>query len=257
MGGVFFGRGDRLIVAYYLSNETLGVYSAITDTASTIVNFASLPVQPILPLLSNHSLNTNDADKSTKKLKQQIKQSIEANALIALGSATWLFILAPMIAHFLFTNAANETSIAALRIAIVIYAFVSLYTVGFFTLLSLNVYSCMFIYWTSAIFALILIRSGAINFNLLGAIIGNIGFIFSWLMLVFAMKKLHLPRWFWLRCSLLPILLFIASIFISILVKNNLALGIIIGIIESVILLLWFISNQKINFNFIIHRLFS
>ncbi|WP_017653181.1 oligosaccharide flippase family protein [Fortiea contorta] len=244
LGSVSFGRGDRLIVASVLGSENLGIYAAITDATSAMNNFAALPVQPIVPLLSNP---LSDTDTGKVKLKQQIKQTFHLNAIIALISAAWLFTLAPFVIEFLLKNASSNVSIYAFKIAVIIYGLAALNAVGFYVLLSLAINLAMLLQLTSSFLALLLITFGATSFGLLGAVVGNLGFLATWIMLYLAMKQLNFSKWFWLQCLALPLLWFLVSILTCLLTSNYLYINIILLAIETLILIAWFLKTQKQN----------
>lgn len=245
IGSVIFGRGDRIVVAYFLTPEILGLYAAITDVAAGMNTLSNLPVQPLISLLGEHSANVN---YSKNKLKSQIKQSLELNATLALGIGAWLFALAPFIIQGLLSKHANDSNIIiAFRLAIFIYAIISINSVGFYTLLTLDVNLCMRIYLVSAFVALSSIVVGATQFGLVGAISGNIGFFISWLMLFFAMRKLKLSQWFWLKCTRFPLIWFFVFISIATLAGDKYIISLSASGLETVGLVYWFFREYQDN----------
>ena len=245
IGNVIFGRGDRIVVAYFLTPEILGMYAAITDIAAGMTTLSNLPVQPLISLLGKHSLNES---QSQSKFKSQIKQSLELNMTLALGIGAWLFALAPLIVQGLLAKTSSDSNtIVAFRVAIVIYALISINSVGFFTLLALDVNLCTITFVISAFTALSLIVIGAKQFGLIGALAGNVGFFLSWSMLFSGMEKLKLPRWFWLKYSIFPLTWFFCFIGIVMLAGNNLSLSIGISGLETLPLIYWFLREYKDN----------
>jgi O-antigen/teichoic acid export membrane protein len=244
LGSIVFNKGDRIIVAYYLSPASLGVYAGITEVASAIINFSSLPVQPIVPLLSGFPFG----DDRDTKLKYQIKQTLEISGLISVLCGSWLFVLSPVITEFLFSNSSDLSIVNSLKTAVTIYTFISFYTVGFNALLSLSIVSAAIVYLVSATLSLALISYGAASTGLVGAVIGNSGFLFCWLMLFIAMKKMSLPRLFWLECLGIPISLFSCTILALYLLQLNLFASVAVNSLTMIILLLWFgyIQREKI-----------
>lgn len=245
IGSVIFGRGDRIVVAYFLTPEILGMYAAITDVAAGMNTLSNLPVQPLISMLGEHSLNVT---RSQNKLKSQIKQSLELNATLALGIGAWLFALAPFLVQGLLAKDPNDSNtIIAFRLAIFIYAMISINSVGFYTLLTLDVQLCMKVYLVSAFIALSSIVIGATQFGLIGAIAGNIGFFISWLMLLFGMEKLKLPQWFWLKCTRTPLIWFFVFISIATLAGDNYLLSLSISGLETLGLVYWFFREYQYN----------
>jgi O-antigen/teichoic acid export membrane protein len=241
LGTAVFSRGDRLIVGYFLGSETLGMYAGITDATSAINSFSALPVQPLVPVLSNYSENDS---MGNPEFTQKIKQALEVNALFALVSAGWLFMFAPLVMHLMFAGAATESTIIAFRIATLIYGLFSLNAVGFFILLSIAPKLVMSIHLISACFSLTLIAIGASKFGFLGAVAGNIGFLLTWLMIFSGLKLLNLPKWFWLKSLIFPLIWFLICILIGLLV-SQLEFMVIISTIHVMILIGWFINIYK------------
>jgi O-antigen/teichoic acid export membrane protein len=245
IGSVIFGRGDRIVVAYFLTPSILGIYAAVTDIAAGMNTLSNLPVQPLISLLGNYLGN---AEFSKNKLKVQIAQSLELNAAIALGLGAWLFALAPVLVRWLFSNVADEASvIIAFRVAIIIYALISINSVGFYTLLTLDVNLCMILYVVNAFISLTLIVFGASKFGLVGALLGNIGFLLSWSMLFFGMIKLNLSKWFWMKHLKFPLTWFIFFISIATATRDNFLLSIGISILETLAFTYWFFTAYQNN----------
>lgn len=242
LGSVAFGRGDRLIVGSFLGSESIGIYAVITEATSAMSSFSSLPVQPIVPLLSNQSANKNI---NRSQLKAQIKQICELNGVVTLCCASWLYIFAPFIMNILLTNQVTQTTIVYFRIAVLIYALSSLSAVGFYILLSVSENLCMLLQLASGILALVLITIGAIKFGLLGAVVGNVGFILTWLMIFLGMKQLKLSIYFWLKCLLFPMLSFLICILLSFWTSSNFNLEVSIAVIHTTILVSWFLLKKK------------
>lgn len=244
LGTAVFSRADRLIVGYFLGSEILGIYGGITDATAAINSFSALPVQPLVPILSNQLAKDS---VSNPKLAQQVTQAFELNALFALGSAAWLFIFAPLVIHILLTDAATESNILAFRVATVIYGLFSLNAVGFYILLNFTPKLVMSIQLISGCFSLILITIGAINFGLLGAIIGNVGFLLTLLMIISGIKYLNLPKWLWFKSSIFSLIWFTICILISSF-TSSIKVIFFIGIIQAGIILSWFVKKNIVFF---------
>jgi O-antigen/teichoic acid export membrane protein len=251
LGTALFSRGDRLIVGYLLGSETLGVYAGITDATAAINSFSALPVQPLVPVLSNHSAKHNI---NNPELAKKVKQAFEVNGLFALGSAAWLFMFAPLVMHLMFADAVTDNSIVGFRVATVIYGLFSLNTVGFFILISVAAKLVMSIQLMSGCFSLILIAIGASKFGLLGAITGNIGFLVTWLMIFSGLDLLKLPKWLWLKSLIFPLIWFTMCILIGLLI-SQIEFIVIISTIQMIILIGWFLSIYKQNFRVMLNKI--
>lgn len=208
LGGMLFLRGDRLIVGALLGSTTLGIYATVTDIAGQINYFSALPVQPLLPTLSG--INTK-LDIYKDKIQQQIKQAVAINIVIALGLGTILFTLAPLVMQLMLGNTVNRENILGFRIAAIIYALYSLNAVGYYVLFSINeVKKSLLISLASGTLALTLIAIGASKFGLLGAILGNAGYLGVWFLTFFAMKYLNIKIKIWGTWFQFPIICFLA-----------------------------------------------
>lgn len=104
-----------------------------------------------------------------------------------------MFIFAPIILKAMISDAISSELIFAFRSAIIIYALYSLNAVGFFTLLGVNlVGKCMSIRFGSAALSLLLIYWGASQWGLVGACLGNGGYLLTLLMNYMAIKHLFI-----------------------------------------------------------------
>lgn len=197
LGRSLFGQCDRLVVGALLGTEVLGVYAAITSVTSQINTFSALPIQPLLPKLAT-LLQKPDLEQVT--LQQSIKQALQINGLIASGMAGALFVLAPIVMHIMLPGAITEEYVLAFRLATIIYALYSVNAVGYYILFSIDkVDICMTIQLFSGAFSLLLIAIGSIYMGLLGAIVGNAGYLGVWLLNILGMKKLYIPVQLWIK----------------------------------------------------------
>jgi O-antigen/teichoic acid export membrane protein len=246
LGGALFGRGDRLIVGSLLGTQSLGVYAAMTDIATQINSLSALTVQPLVPSLSNLAANRC---MNQPKLQSQIKQALQINSFIALVIGGGLFTLANEILHLFITGIFYRQYIVAFCILIVIYSIYSVNGVGYYVLLALNsVNKCMVVQIISGILSLLLITIGSSKFGLVGAALGNSGYLLVWLLTVLSMRQLSIPfkRWIkWLQWSLLW---FVLVIIINLILPTQLTIKMFILILQTIILTVWFIFSQKIKF---------
>lgn len=255
LGSALFSQCDRLIVGALLGTEVLGVYAAITNVTGQINSFSALPVQPLLPRLIN-LLEKQGINQPT--LKQKVKQALQINGIFALGIGGALFTLAPLIVNVMIPGAITNEHLLAFRIAATIYALYSVNAVGYYVLFSVDaVNMCMAIQLVSGALSLLLIGIGASIFGLLGAVIGNAGYLGVWLLLFSGMKQLCIPMRLWIGWLKFLLLWFFVVVLVNIVSPDQVAINIFIFIIQSFILFIWFIDVQRINFKVVIQNLIT
>lgn len=196
LGSALFSQCDRLIVGGILGTKLLGIYAGITSITTQINTMSAFAVQPLLPKLSSLLQNKNI---SKSVVQEQIKQVQQVNILIAMGLGIGLLIFTPIVFNFIFPGISNQEYITAFRITIMIYALYSLNAVGYYTLLSLGaVKTSTVILIGSSALTLVMIYLGATHWGLLGASIGNAGYISSLMCTILAMKQLKIPVKEWI-----------------------------------------------------------
>jgi O-antigen/teichoic acid export membrane protein len=252
LGTILFARGDRLIVGSVLGFRSLGVYAAVADVAGSINTFSALPVQPLVSSLS-YLVIKQDTEQAT--LQQKVKQAIQLNATIALGFGAALFTLTPLVVQIMIPGALTPENALVFQIATIIYALYSVNAVGYFILFTVNAVNVsMLNSLLSAVFSLTLIYIGATNFGLLGASFGNIGYLGTLFLPIFAMMKLNISLKNLARWLKFPILWFLTVVTLNILLATviNLPsyppLGLfLIVALQSAVISLWFLGEQHIN----------
>ncbi|MHC5674002.1 oligosaccharide flippase family protein [Nostoc sp.] len=253
LGGMIFARGDRLIVGALLGSKVLGVYATITDLTTVISRLSDLPVQPLLPALSK--IRTI-LDKDKSKLQQQIKQAVEINTLIALGLGTVFFTLAPFLMHVMLGDVVTSEYILAFRILTIIEIFHSLYAVGYYVLFSVNaVVESLVIHLFSSLLSILLILIFSNMFGLIGAVLGNAGFLCVLSAIFLAMNKLGISPKIWCRWYKIPLTLFCIFTIISCSLIKHFYVLLFMEIIQIIALNKWFVDTQNIKTN--ISLLFS
>jgi O-antigen/teichoic acid export membrane protein len=252
LGGMLFSRGDRLIVGSLLGSQVLGVYAAITDVTVQINSFSALPIQPLLPGLSNLAGQQNI---NRHQLEKQVKQAIEINGLVALGMGASLITLSPLIVRIFFSERTTSEYIALFCIATAIYAVYSCNAVGYFSLLATKaVKTCALIHLLGSFSSLLLIAIGSYNFGLVGAILGNSGYLTTLLVTVFGMKRLSIPAYLYFKWLLFPILWFSTVLIINFLIPKNYTIQFTVFLIQNTILLLWLAKTHKGTMSLILSR---
>jgi len=246
-GSALFARGDRLIVGSLLGTQSLGAYAAITDITAQINSLSSLPIQPLLPNLSK--LTTN-GDINQPKLHEQVKQALQINSFIALAIGGGLLTFAHEILNLVVTPSnSKEEYIVSFCIVVIIYSIYSINAVGYYILLALNAANkCMIIQIISGVLSLLLTTIGSSKFGLVGASIGNSGYLLVGLLTVFSMKQLSIPFKQWIKWLQWPLLWFTLVVVINIALPTQIRIKILMLVVQTVILTVWFIFSQKIKF---------
>lgn len=245
--GVFiYGQADRLIVGAILGTTTLGVYAAITGIAAQISSLSAMPVQPVLPVLSKWMA---DGDKDQLwLLRRQVKQAQEFNALAALGVGAVLFTLAQSVMRTVIPTAFIVESTVAYRIAVLIYTLSSLNAVGYYILFGTKraqVYVGVQLF--AAILSLGLIGLGASAFGLIGAIAGNAPGLVVLLAIPIGIRRLGIELRAWLGWLSFPFGWFVAIVLVNTLIPDQLTFSIPMLLLESLLLLAWFLITQNDN----------
>ncbi|NEU84270.1 oligosaccharide flippase family protein [Nostoc sp. UIC 10630] len=247
LGSMFFSRGDRLIVGSLLGSQVLGVYAGITDITAQINSFSALPVQPLLPTLSNL---VGQPNINQRQLEQQLKQATQINGLVALGMGATLITLSPLILKLLFSEQTASQCLMIFCIATAIYALYSCHAVGYYSLLGTNaVKTCALIQLLSSFSSLGLIAIGAYNFGLTGAILGNLGYLTTSMVTVFGMKRLSVSYTLWLKWLYFPLIWFFIVVLLNFKLQNDYITRCIIFSIQTTILLIWFAIINDYNFS--------
>jgi O-antigen/teichoic acid export membrane protein len=242
LGGVLFAQADKLIVGAIFGSRELGIYAVITNIASQINLFSYLPVQPIVPKITQF-FATPSADRVS--FDKQIKSALEINFSIALGAGAMLFTFAPFVLNILIDDATNATYILSLQIVAIAYGFASVNAVGYYILLATDAVNiCMKIQLISSVGSLLIIYLGSLHFGIIGAAVGNAGFVGTLLMVYMGMQKITIPVSRWLQWIAVPVLWFVGTIVINSIVQGDLWL-VLCACVEVGILCGWFSLNHR------------
>lgn len=255
VSGALFSQFDRVIVGAILGTNTLGIYGAITSITAKINSLSATPVQPLLPELSA-LLAKQNVDRL--RVEQRVQQALRLNAVVAFGMGAMIFALAPLAVQIMIPGAVSSENLVAFQLAVMIYTLYSPNATGYYVLLGDDVKTCMFIQMGSAIVSLTLIAAGATRYGLLGAVAGNVGYLGIWLLNYLGMKHLRIAvrRWIaWLR---LPLVWFIIMTVAITLFNSEQTLGrILLASFGSIVLGMWWLRLQQIEFHTLIQRLLS
>ncbi len=250
LGGVLFAQADKLIVGALFGSRELGIYAVITNIASQINLFSYLPVQPIVPKITQFFARSDAVGAAAHSehrvaFDRQIKSALEINFSIALGAAAMLFTFAPLVLNFLIDDATNATYILSLQIVAIAYGFASVNAVGYYILLATDAVNiCMKIQLISSMGSLLIIYLGSLHFGIVGAAVGNAGFMGTLLMVYVGMQKIAIPVSRWLQWIAVPVLWFVGTIAINSIVQGDLWL-VLCACIEVGILCGWFSLNHR------------
>lgn len=238
LGSAAFGQCDRLIVGWTLGPSLLGIYSAITNITAKINTVSATAVQPMVPMLSR------DASLSTPT-QERIRQATQVNALIAIGAGIFLFVVADWIVKVLGIGPGAGTYLLCLQAAVVIYTLYALSAPGYFILFSIGaVRANALIILCSGMMSLFLIYWGARFFGLLGAVIGNAGYLGTLLLVVVGLRKLGITLGRFLEWTALPLLCLALALVIGVTLQDHFWWRAGFVIIQASLFMLWFIHNQ-------------
>lgn len=212
LGGALFTRCDRLIIGAFLGASKLGIYSVISDFSSAINFFSAQPIQPILPTISYLT-----ADERTDKqvLQRKIREATHVNCFIATGVGATLVTLAPIIVRVVLPEGDAETNVIAFQSLMVITTLFALNGVGYFILFSQSVTKLSILQLLAGSLSILLITLGSKLFGLLGAVLGNGGYLLTLLMPILALRQLNLSTELMLRWVVFPTSWFIMVSLVS------------------------------------------
>lgn len=236
IGSVLFAQCDRLVVGAFLNTPTLGVYAAITTITTQINAISSLPVQPLLARVGHYWTHKTESVVA----RRELKHTTQFNAVLAFSVAAAVFIMAPLICTIVFHGNTNPTMIIALRCASVIYASYSLNATGYFilpTIGALTLHTAIQV--AGGVFAVLLIWVGSLHWGLLGAVLGNAGYIITVALTVIALSRLKINTSEALRWIRFPLAWFVITIVSSIALPATITIECTILVVSMLILSYW------------------
>jgi O-antigen/teichoic acid export membrane protein len=237
LGSAAFSQCDRLIVGGVLGAPVLGLYSAITGITSKINSFSGTAVQPLVPSLSRDAAINASSEA-------QIRQAVHLNALIAIGSGIFLFVLADWIVRVMVPGANGPHEIMGLQIAAVIYALYSLNAPGFFILYSLGgARTNATVVLSSGIISLGLILLGARYFGLVGALAGNAGYLLTLVLIICGLRKVGIALRHYLVWVSFPLLGLLAALIVGVAFQSYVWLRGAFLVAQGALAVVWFLRN--------------
>jgi O-antigen/teichoic acid export membrane protein len=245
LGSALFTQGDRLIVGSILDVKSLGIYSAIANVVSQINTLSALPISPLLPTIAKYSTQKNV--KNTE-IEKPLKQGLQMNAIIAFGLGSLIILMADRIVKIIIGNNFSMDSVYALQIGGIIYSIYSLNAVGYYVLYALGKTKiCTSIHLSSAILSLILIALLSMKLGLIGAVLGNFGYIVTSFMTILSLKILNIKMVFLFKCLAFPTIWLFITVLVGLAFQGSHELvRILIYLVEVFIVLIWFMQSNSI-----------
>jgi O-antigen/teichoic acid export membrane protein len=239
LGSAAFGQCDRLIVGALLGAPLLGVYSAITGITSKINAFSGTAVQPLVPSLSRDA-GINVAAEG------RIRQAVHLNALIAIESGIFLYLLANWVMRLMIPGATGPRDTLGLQIAAIIYALYSLNAPGYFILFAIHLpRTNAGVVLFSSIVSLGLIFLGARYFGLLGAVSGNVGYLLTIFLTVHGLRKVGIALRHYLAWLAFPLLALTGALVVEMVVQGNVWLKTTFLLVQGFLAVLWFLRERN------------
>lgn len=215
LGSLLFSQGDRIIVAKLLGFEIVGVYSAVTAVVNQINGLSGIPIQPIVTEIST-VLAVGKAN--TVGLYNIIKKSLILNALIAVSVGGGILLLVPELVEYLFGAILRKVdhNLIGVRSVTIIYTLYSLNAVGFYILFAVHkeIYNSIFTI-LGGVLVLVLIIILCPYLGLLGAFLGNSGYLITIYLLFKSFNELKFPLKYFVITLWKPLLAFILVAIVS------------------------------------------
>jgi O-antigen/teichoic acid export membrane protein len=234
-----------LIVGLLLGTTVLGIYGAITSITVQITALTAMAISPLLPRLSaiwNQGTSSNEEND----MQAQLEQATAFNAFVTLGAGSLLFVLAPLIVSFVIPEATTTVAIIAFQVGILIYAIYPLNAVGYYVLFAIGaVRTNLIINLVSGSIALLLISIGAHTAGLLGAILGNVGYVVSLAFVYFGMRYTQIPFSHWVRWITAPLVWFVFVVTSNLLIGERFELRLLLYSAQVVLFVGWFGYYQR------------
>jgi O-antigen/teichoic acid export membrane protein len=239
IGSVLFSQVDRLLVGYVLGTEIVGVYAAITNITMQINTFSALSIQPLIPSVS--SLFAEGSQNALTKLRKYIQQALVINVVTAFALGVILITFAPLILKLMLQSSFSNEYTLIFQISSLIYLLYSVNAVGYYVLFALNlVLFNMVIVISSGIISLIFVFILSAKYGLLGAIIGNSGYLITIGLSIYTSKKMGLSYMNLLDLLLVPIIWLFIGALVGFFSPSAIHIRIIIVSIEFIFIIGWF-----------------
>ncbi|WP_018617639.1 oligosaccharide flippase family protein [Spirosoma luteum] len=243
IGTSFFSQGDRLIILRLFGTELSGIYSAITTLCNQINVISAMPVQPLLPLMSESYEKM--AEGNAEKMRSFFIRSFTVIVCIIVPAGAGVIFFSTQISQILFSDR-RIVDASTIRLSLIItafaYALYSFNAVGYFTLLGIKKEKFTTqIVLVSGFTALSLIYYLSTKFGIIGACLGNLGYSITLLLNYKASSKLNIPKYSLFKEESLVLMAGLLLSFICVIYDN---LFISIGL-YMILLIITFLSLKK------------
>lgn len=246
-GNVLFNQFDKIILGLITTPYVLGAYAAIISITTYINSLATVGLQPLIPkvakLFPQFYLNKN-------KIYRVFKFSLQFNTILVFCLGLFMMPFLDYILYDIMDIEKNNINLPLyFFIAIVIYSLNSLYVPGFYTLLAIKESKIVGrVQLFSAIFSLFFVFILGSSFGIMGAIIGNIGFMLSHYFNFYMSKKLKNNSFEWLKSIWIYLIVYVIIILIYFKNLDSLNTKVFLSCISILTLLILFIKK---NINYI------
>jgi O-antigen/teichoic acid export membrane protein len=242
LGTLLFSQCDRLVIAAILNTASLGVYSAIANITTQINVISALPVQPLVPLVSQMKAA---GELLTSERKRQLREAFQMNVTLALMAGSGLYVLAPEVVR-LFVPGSGSESVLLFRLATVIYALYSLNAAGYYILLGASsVGTCMKIVFCVGFLAVLAIAGGSFWLGLPGGIAGNLAYIGTLGLTVLGFKQVGISAAEWSKWIRFPMIWSVVLILACYFIGDALVLRVLLLVLGLGILGKWWVSDIR------------
>jgi O-antigen/teichoic acid export membrane protein len=239
LGTVLVSQCDRLIIGVLLPTRALGAYTAITNITVRINNLSALPVQPLLPLLSQ-------GREAAGEWATQVRQAVRMNGLIAFALGAALCLFAPLVVQLIFEEN-NPELVRLFRLSGLIYTLYSLNATGYFILLGLGqARRCMEVIFLSGFVGLALIAAGASARGLRGAFCGTAGYLLTLLLTWQGLRQLKYSARLWMEWLRGPLLWFALVLPLNWLLPDVLVWKVAWLVAQMAVLGLWWLRTERV-----------
>lgn len=238
IGSTAFNACDRLIVGGILGAPALGIYSAITNMTSRINSFSGMAVQPLMPSLSRDS-------RISATVETRVREAAQLNVVVAVAAGMFLCVLADRVMSVMVPGSNGPQNILGLQIATLVYALYSVNAPGYYILFSVGQeWKNAVITLCGAALSLALILAGARYFGLVGALVGNAGYLCTVVMIWLGGREIGIEIRKYSAWVALPLLVLVAAFLFGFTVQGYLWWRIGFVAMAGGLLLIWFSHEQ-------------
>jgi O-antigen/teichoic acid export membrane protein len=239
LGNAAFSQCDRLIVGGVLGAPLLGVYSAVTSVVSRINLFSGTAAQPLVPSLSHDIAGNID-------VQSRLRQAVRLNAFVAVQAGVFIYLLADRIMSLIIPGATVPLGILGLQVVAIIYTLYSLNAPGYFVLFSVGkVRTNAVVVFVSGMASLALISGGARHFGLLGALLGNAGYLGTLFLIVPALMSAKVPMRDYFAWMAFPLGGLIVSIIVGFCLSGLVWYRAAFAMLQGILFILWFLRDLR------------